>query len=296
MDEPAATVAELWRYPVKSMGGEPLEAADVTDRGLLGDRAYALLDRDTGKIASAKLPRLWAGLLECRAAFVDEPDATAPIPPVVITLPDGSTTWSDSPDVDEHLSKAFGRAVQLCTAAPEGSTYLAVWPEIEGVMPDDFRAQNSVAGDEAEGTLTDLAVALASPPGTFFDVSALHLVTQATLVGLADLAPGSTFAVARYRPNVVLGGGGTPFAENEWTGRTAALGAELSAMVLLPTMRCIMTTLAQGDLPHDNEVLRTVAAHNRVELPGLGTWSCVGAYAAVGSPGRVRVGDPVTWD
>jgi MOSC domain-containing protein len=61
-------------------------------------------------------------------------------------------------------------------------------------------------------------------------------------------------------------------------------------------MRCIMTTLAQGDLPRDSGVLRTVARHNRVEIPGLGTWSCVGAYATVTTPGRVQLGDEVVVD
>jgi uncharacterized protein YcbX len=65
-------------------------------------------------------------------------------------------------------------------------------------------------------------------------------------------------------------------------------------MVLLPTMRCIMTTLAQGDLPRDNRVLQTLTRHNRIEIPGLGTWSCVGAYAAVTSGGEVRTGDEVS--
>jgi uncharacterized protein YcbX len=180
----------------------------------------------------------------------------------------------------------------LTTEAPEGSTYLAVWPEIEGVIPDDFLAQNSVAADEAEGALTDIGMALAAP-GTFFDVSALHVVTEATLRRLGELAPDSEFAVERYRPNLVLDTGNEPFAENDWTGTTFAVADDLQAMVLLPTMRCIMTTLAQGDLPRDANVLRTVATHNRIEIPGLGTWSCVGAYAAVTAPGSVRVGDPV---
>ena len=47
------SVVALWRYPVKSMMGEELNASAVTDRGLLGDRAYALVDRSDGKVASA---------------------------------------------------------------------------------------------------------------------------------------------------------------------------------------------------------------------------------------------------
>jgi hypothetical protein len=71
-------------------------------------------------------------------------------------------------------------------------------------------------------------------------------------------------------------------------------GAALTASVLIPTMRCIMTTLAQGDLPRDPDVLRTLTRHNRIEITGLGTWSCVGAYAAVTAPGEVAIGDEVT--
>jgi uncharacterized protein YcbX len=286
-----ARVTELWRYPVKSMRGERVDGSEVGPEGLRGDRAYAVIDAETGKVGSAKHPRLWADLLRCSARIDGEP-AEGEVPRVVITLPDGAETASDDPEVDARLSALFDRPVRLTNDAPEGSTYLAVWPEIDGVIPDDFLTQNAVAADEAEGALTDIACALAAP-GTFFDVSALHVVTEATLRRLGELAPDSEFAVERYRPNVVLDTGDEPFTENGWAGSTFSLGDALQAMVLLPTMRCIMTTLAQGDLPRDANTLRTVATHNRVEIPGLGTWSCVGAYAAVTAPGSVRVGDPV---
>ena len=67
------SVVSLWRYPVKSMMGEELNAAEITERGLLGDRAYALVDRADGKVASAKNPRKWSPLFDFRAAFVDPP-------------------------------------------------------------------------------------------------------------------------------------------------------------------------------------------------------------------------------
>jgi MOSC domain-containing protein len=288
----SATVAELWRYPVKSMQGERVDAATVGDTGLAGDRRYAVVDVATGKVGSAKHPRLWGALLQCQARGI-EPSPGASLPSVAITLPDGRETGSDDPDVDEHLSEVFDRPVQLTTVAPEGNSYLAVWPPIDGVMPDDFRRQSEVEGDEAEGAVTDLSLALAAAPGTFFDVSALHLVTTATLERLAELAPGSRFAVQRYRPNIVVDSDCVAFAENEWSGAGIRIGETLLASALIPTMRCIMTTLAQGDLPRDNDVLRTVSQHNRIEIPGLGTWSCVGAYAAVTTPGRVQVGDEI---
>ncbi len=242
-------------------------------------------------MGSAKHPRLWADLLRCSARCVDEPEAGA-APRVVITLPDGAETGSDDPGVDDRLSAVFGRPVRLVTVAPEGSTYLAVWPDIDGVIPDDFKQQNQVAGRGRRHADRPRARA-ASPPGTFFDVSALHVVTEATLRRLGEVAPESRFAVERYRPNLVLDAGDEPFAENGWSGSALTVGDELQALVLLPTMRCIMTTLAQGDLPRDANVLRTVAAQNRIEIPGLGTWSCVGAYAAVTTSGDVRVGDEV---
>jgi uncharacterized protein YcbX len=288
-----ATVSELWRYPVKSMGGERVEASDVSDTGFTGDRAYAVVDPATNKVGSAKHPRLWGALLECRARYLDAPAAGAELPPVAITLPDGQETGSEDPDVDERLSGMFGRRVQLTTVTPEGNGYLAVWPEMDGVMPDDVREQSTVEGDEAEGTLTGLSLALAAP-GTFFDVAALHVLTTDTLARLGELEPRSRFAVERYRPNIVIDGAGAPFAENDWSGADLKFGDVLTASVLLPTMRCIMTTLPQGDLPKDNEVLRTLTRANRIEIPGLGTWSCVGAYAAVTSAGRVKLGDEVS--
>ncbi len=69
----AGTVVSLWRYPVKSMLGEELNSSYVTERGLIGDRAYALIDQKTGKVASAKNPRKWGKLFDFRAAFIEDP-------------------------------------------------------------------------------------------------------------------------------------------------------------------------------------------------------------------------------
>src|SRR2546422_1901168 len=102
-------VVSLWRYPVKSMMGEELNASEVTERGLLGDRAYALVDRSDGKVASAKNPRKWPQLFEFRAAFVDTVRRGVGMPAVRITLPDGAVVTSDQVDVDESLSRELGR-------------------------------------------------------------------------------------------------------------------------------------------------------------------------------------------
>ncbi len=86
------TVVSLWRYPVKSMLGEELNSSYVTERGLVGDRSYAVLDQETGKVASAKNPRKWGKLFDFRAAFIeDTPPQVADniLPPVRISFPDG---------------------------------------------------------------------------------------------------------------------------------------------------------------------------------------------------------------
>lgn len=285
---PTGTIAELWRYPVKSMRGEQVAESEVTEAGLTGDRAYAVVDAESGKVGSAKHPRLWGRLLQCQARYLAAPSGGDPAP-VGIRLPDGTETGSDDPEVDGRLSSFVGRPVRLTTVAPEGNSYLAVWPD--GVMPDEYLAQVRIAGDEDEGTLTQLANAMAAPAGSFFDVAALHLVTQASLRRLRELQPISRFEVERFRPNVVLEGDTAPFDENEWTGSTVHLGDDVTSPVLIPTMRCIMPTLTQGDdLPKDNETLRTLSRHNRIEIPGLGRWSCLGAYAGVATGGRVSVG------
>src|SRR4051812_11074661 len=98
------TVVSLWRYPVKSMMGEELNAADVSERGVLGDRAYALMDPSDGKVASAKNPRKWPSLFEFRASFVHPPSPGQALPPVRITLPNGTLITSDRDDTGDLLS------------------------------------------------------------------------------------------------------------------------------------------------------------------------------------------------
>jgi uncharacterized protein YcbX len=68
------TVSQLWRYPVKSMGGERLARATLTVRGIPGDRGWALFDETRGGVTNAK--RL-APLRNCRVRYSSEPVAGA---------------------------------------------------------------------------------------------------------------------------------------------------------------------------------------------------------------------------
>jgi len=267
-----ATVQALWRYPVKSMLGEPISSGALGERGIAGDRAYALVDVETGKVASAKRPRRWGALFECRARFVDEPDAGTAPPPVEITLPDGTTITSDDHDVHDALSRVTDRAVRLSTEPP-------ATPMIEAIDPD------------MPDAIDDVQIALGAP-GTFFDGLPVHLLTTATLTALSASHAGA-FDPRRFRPNLVIETDGAGFVEDGWVDQPVTIG-DAAVYVLMPTPRCVMTTLPQSGLPQDPDILRTIAARNRVDIPGLGPGSCAGVYGLVTTPGRVQIGDTVT--
>jgi uncharacterized protein YcbX len=271
------TITELWRFPVKSMQGERVDAVEVTERGVTGDRAFALLDVETGRVASAKNPRKWGELLRWHARLVDDDS-------VEISGPDGTVIGSGDPDVHAVLSKATGRDVRLVDATPQGAQYEMLFPNIEGAAPDAFIAATRIA-DEEGGTLTAQGVAPLAP-GSFVDVTPLHVIAAATLQRIG-------VDVRRFRPNVVVDVGGDGFDENTWAGRTLSLGS-VEASIAMPTMRCVMTTLPQPGLPQDRGVLQTLARDNRVDLGGGNFWACAGAYATVTRAGTVAVGDEAT--
>ena len=99
-------VHEIWRFPVKSMGGERLDAVDVARPGLAGDRGFALFDTETGfGLTARRMPEL----LFASAAL--RPDGS-----VAVTLPDGSEGADDA-----AISDWLGRAVTLRSADEPGS-------------------------------------------------------------------------------------------------------------------------------------------------------------------------------
>lgn len=289
-----ARVGAINRYPVKSMLGEPLDWAVVTTAGIVGDRAYAVIDVADGKVASAKNPAKWRTLLGCRARFTEEPQPDQLVPAVVVTTPDGRQVSSDDPDVDEVLSEVVGRPVRLSSAPAAQPKLDEVWPDIAGLAPEEFVESTRIGANEAGEAISEIPMALFAPNGTYFDVSALHLLTTATLDRLRELEPTADFDPRRYRPNFLVETEATGFVENDWVGQGISLGSEVVASGVLPTMRCVMTTLAHEDLPVDRRTLQTIARHNRIAIPGFGTWACAGIYATVTTPGSVALGDPVT--
>jgi MOSC domain-containing protein len=269
----AGSVVALWRYPVKSMMGEEVNAAEVTERGLLGDRRFAVVDAATGQVAGAKNPRKWGNFFDFRAAYVESPKSGAKLPAVRLTLPDGTVVTSDEPDLPHVLSSALGRDVVFAEARHDEESSRATaeeyWPDMAGL---DYR-----------DTVTEWEL----PAGTFFDLAVVHLLTSATIDRLRTHYPEGRFEVRRFRPNIVVSTepDGQGFVENDWVGRTIGVGDEVSLRVTGPCPRCVMTTLPQGDLPKDPGILRAAAQHNQAN---------VGVYADVITSGTIRRGDPVT--
>ena len=188
------TVGELWRYPVKSMQGERVESSVVTHRGLPGDRAYALVDVETGRLVSAKRPRPWGALMNHGASLVD--GDTDP-PGVQITLADG-TSFPAGPDAAEPLSRSLGRSVRVVSAAPQGAALEETWMVEKGES-----LYGPVVGSDGDDAVIDVAPALGAPPGTLFDFSAVHLVTTSSLEVVSAALPGGV-DVRRFRPNLVV--------------------------------------------------------------------------------------------
>ncbi len=259
-------VVSLLRYPVKSMQGEELNAVWLTPHGLQGDRAWALIDRETDKVVSAKNPRKWPRMFDFRAAYIEPTCPERALPPVRITLPDGQVVVSGQDAADETLSRCLGRGVTLRSAAPQQPQLEEYWPDMEELDRRD------VVTDEA------------MPAGTFFDLADVHLLSTATLAALQNACPQGRFEVRRFRPNLVvqLNDPEPGFVENGWIDRVLAIGDEVRLRITGPCPRCVMTTLAQADLPADPQILRTAARQNKAH---------VGVYAAVVQSGLIRRGD-----
>jgi len=281
-------LVEIRRFPVKSMLGETPREAQIEASGLVGDRAHALVDIENGRVASAKLPRVWSNLLTFSASYIEQPGAGKPL---AITLPDGTVLHSEEPDLDERLSGAIGRQGTLTGAPEPDDGYEDEWPDIEGMAPQDFIQATQTSTSEDGNPVSTLPVGMMAP-GTFQDVAPVTIMTTATLRRAAELQPGSRWDPRRFGPNLLLDVEGTGFVENEWVGRQLHVG-QVVFSVAAPIPRCVMTTLPQEDLSADREILRTVARHNRVDVAGTGVFACLGAYAGVIEPGHLAVGDNI---
>ncbi len=280
-------VSQLWRYPVKSMIGDRVDSIELDELGIVGDRTWAARDLERGGIRGAKKI---GSLMRLAARDVDNGH-------VEITLPDGSTVRTSDADVDERLSAALDQRIRLERLRPADDLdhYRRGGPDSDDVMAE----LRGVFGRDDDEPLPDFSVfppiiaEFESPPGTYYDVFPLMVMTEAALAALAVALPGSNVDVRRFRPSLVVATGddaadaSTPgHPEFDWSGRRATIGSatiEFGA----PCPRCVMVTREiSDDIPADRAVLRHIVRDLDQNL---------GVYATVVVPGAVAVGDQLSF-
>ena len=250
-------VDTLWRFPVKSMRGEPLIEALLTERGVAGDRQWALRELKYGGVMSA---RTWPMLLALKSWYCGDPadDVDAP---AMIELPNGDSVAADDPDASGILSALLQRAVRL--------------ERVRTGRPTQAEFEAILRGD-------------ALPPSRdFFDEDVIHIVATGTLAHLRNLEGGSAdFDPRRFRANIFVDTGtATPgFLEDQWLDGTLTIGREVRIAGIRPAIRCAVTTHPQDELPHEPAILRTAYQNHQ---------AYVGVFAAVAAGGTIRLGDPV---
>ena len=230
-------VVGLWRYPVKSMGGEPLPGVEIGERGLVGDRVLAVVSVGSGQVLTAKRePRL----LSASARWLHDH--------VEITLPSGRSVRSDDSGAADVLSAWLGRKVRLALPGPR---------------PASVEPYSAKPG----GTVFDSTFDL--PEWGFFDDAPIHLLGEDSLRQGSEWHPQGDWDVRRFRPNIVLDG---PVAQS---GQAELGDARLE--ITGPCKRCVMVTQPQGPLAVDRKVLSTLVKRSAAEFGVYGSVTRTGS-------------------
>jgi uncharacterized protein YcbX len=285
-------VQQLWRFPVKSMAGEATPQVELTADGVHGDRAYALMDTQSGRVVSAKDVRHFPDLLRCRAAYVAPPTVGAELPPVRVTLPDGSEVCSDDPDANHRLSEGLGRQIHLVREAPADYTVDQHHPDLKATEVPSGPVK-TVASKLGSALFAQLGVPSPVAQGRLVDALPVSLLSLSTLARMERLQPDLRFERERFRMNVIVEPDDPEGAESSWIGHVLALGPVTRVEVHIPAPRCVMVTRGQADFTEDLGILRALVQHNRMPVPALGMVPCCGTYATVTVPGTLRVGDAI---
>lgn len=286
VDSSVGTVSQLWRYPVKSMGGEQLESVQIDRNGVAGDRGWAVREVEADVTRNAReMPKL----LQFAAAYANSPSFEERSPAVTITTPDNAQVQSADASRDQQLSDILGRPVILTplhaaddlawyarAAVPEGVDPMANLRQIMGMQEGDPLPDFSGIPQELQ--------AFSTPPGTYFDCYPIHIMTTSSLGTLASAGGGDDVDVRRFRPNVLIDTGDAEgLLEVDWTGKKLRLG-EVVIEMKTTTVRCSVPAHAQRDFGSSRAVGRALIENTKQHL---------GSYCNVLEGGTVNLGDEV---
>lgn len=264
------------------MSGESLDSATINASGLVGDRRWAVYNLEAREIQGARnLP----ALLKLEARYVDEPHGQNH-GSIRISFPNGETLETDKAIEDSRLSAFVGARVRLCPLEPASNLkHYARGNANEA----ELRKQMGVEPDEQLPDFSSLPVfALAgaaifsTPPGHYFDIYPLHIVTTGALNYMRNLTQNGNFVVERFRPNIVIRTEKNDAVEEfSWCGYKAHIGAA-QIKIEAETVRCSIPSREQINVPADKSITRDVAKLSHRHF---------GLYATVGRAGRITLGD-----
>ena len=285
------SVSEIWRYPIKSFGGEKLASTELLGVGIPYDRYWAIRDVDTGELLGG---RSMGELMLFSVQFCEPPTENQQI--AEIRFPDGSTLRTDDRNIDLRLSQALERRVTLSPVRKASETDYYKRPQSFEFTPDIIRRSFGLDDDEPLTDLSGHSKASANyikswqtyrtRPGTHFDTSTLHILTEASLRYIASLLPEADIGVHRFRPNILVDDSENAVEpiEFDWVNKQLQIGSA-SIDITWETVRCIMTTRAQSAAPKAPLIMRTLVKNTKQNL---------GVCAEVLSSGRISVGDAVS--
>jgi uncharacterized protein YcbX len=265
------------------MIGVTTDSVSISTLGIVGDRHWAIRDNERGGIRGAKKI---GELMQFSARPASDGSHH-----VIITLPNGDEVRSNDAQVDAVLSNALGRSVSAESLPSDGD--LEHFRRGPSDSTDVMVELRGVFGRNEDEPLPDFSVFPAeisefeSPPGTHHDCWPLMVMTTSALDALRTALPESVIDILRFRPSIVID---TPdetgHPEFSWKGRTGQLGSAVVEF-LDPCPRCVMITRRINDaIPEDRTIMRHVVR----ELN-----QAVGVYARIVTPGKVSVGDTLTF-
>ena len=254
------TVESLWRYPVKSMGGEVLDECYLGFAGVYGDRLHAFRSEEAIPGFPWLTGREQRRMVLYRPRFRHPEQAARP--------PNLAEAESEAPGLTPVYADREGMAVDVET--PDGDILAVDDPALAERLNESIGRRHTLTALRSDRALTDCRP--------------LSLCSLQTVARLSE-ETGRPVDKRRFRANVYLDlSGGEAFAEDGFVGGRLRIGDKVVVAVLERDPRCAMVTLDPDTAERDPAILSRIAgAHD----------GYTGVYAAALAEGVFRVGDPV---